>query len=417
MLTTHSFKKRSQMNRRSTSIIFAHPDDALRALADRLAPTDTETSLRSASACGRILAGEVVADRDSPAADVSAMDGYAIRIGDLQHAGPISVRGESVPGSPPPKMQSGTVVRIFTGAIVPKGAEAVVKREDTEELEGAIRFLEPAMSTVAGEHIRRAGENAKANCSVLSSGTVITAARQATMANFGCLEVDVHLPVRVSVITTGDEVGVFPEDKPKPWQLRNSNRASLTSLLQSTPWIRINHMEHCQDDRSSLTELLNSLLKDSDAILLTGGVSMGDYDYVPDVVREVGGEVVFHGLPIRPGKPILGAATGDGKLLLGLPGNPVSATIGCRRMAAPLLAKLSGQTNWLPACPMVRLDHAGDKTIPLHWFRLVRLTGHGTAEPVISQGSGDLVSLGHSDGFVEIPPGVSAEGPWPYHAW
>ena len=102
---------------------------------------------------------------------------------------------------------------------------------------------------------------------------------------------------------------------------------------------------------------------------------------------------------------------------MGLPGNPVSATIGCQRMALPLLAKLSGQTDWLPACPVVRLEASGDKTIPLHWFRLVRLTADGVAVPVISQGSGDLVSLGQSTGFVELPPGVAGEGPWPYHAW
>jgi molybdopterin molybdotransferase len=152
-------------------------------------------------------------------------------------------------------------------------------------------------------------------------------------------------------------------------------------------------------------------------VILTGGVSMGDYDYVPDVVREVGGEIVFHGLPLRPGKPILGAATSIGKLIVGLPGNPVSATVGCRRMVLPLLAKMSGQINWLPPRPMLRLLGGGDKAIPLHWMRLVRLTGDGVCEPVLSQGSGDLVSLGNSDGFVETPPGAVGEGPWPYYSW
>lgn len=405
------------MSKRTNAIIYAHPDDALRALADRLSPADIKKSLGSSSATGRVLAEEVVADRDSPAADVSAMDGYAIRLSDLQHAGAISVRGESAPGAPPPKMQSGAVIRIFTGAIVPKGAEAVVKREDTEELEDKIRFRESAMSTLAGEHIRRAGENAKANSTVLTAGVEINPAHLATMANFGSFDVDVYSPVRVSIITTGDEVGLFDKQQPKPWQLRNSNQFSLGGLLDVVRWITVQHVEHCKDDRDSLTQLLTRQLKDSDAILVTGGVSMGDYDHVPDVVRDVGGEVVFHGLPLRPGKPILGAATGDGKLLMGLPGNPVSATIGCRRMAMPLLAKLSGQTDWLSPCPVVRLENAGDKTIPLHWLRLVRLTAHGVAVPVISQGSGDLVSLGQSTGFVELPPGASGEGPWPYHAW
>jgi molybdopterin molybdotransferase len=144
---------------------------------------------------------------------------------------------------------------------------------------------------------------------------------------------------------------------------------------------------------------------------------MGDYDHVPDVVGEVGGKIIFHGLPIRPGKPILGAATGDGKLILGLPGNPVSATVGCLRMAMPLLARLSGQSQWLVPCPTVRLQGAGSQTIPLHWWRLVRLIDAGVAEPVHSQGSGDLVSLGQSTGIVELPPTSSGEGPWPYRPW
>ena len=144
---------------------------------------------------------------------------------------------------------------------------------------------------------------------------------------------------------------------------------------------------------------------------------MGDYDYVPDIVRSVGGEVVFHGLPVRPGKPILGAATSDGKLIVGLPGNPVSATIGCHRFALQLLAKKSGQTNWIPQQPTVRLTNPGTKTIPLHWMRLVSLVETGIAQGVQSKGSGDLVSLGQSTGYVELPPGESGEGPWPYYPW
>ncbi len=311
----------------------------------------------------------------------------------------------------------GAVVRIFTGAIVPSECDAVVKREDTEELGDTVRLLPSAMSTAHGEHIRRAGENAARESTVLQPGTCITAAHRATMANFGYLEVDVYSAVRVCIVTTGDEVGQFADAPPEPWQLRNSNRDSLTALLEPTPWISIEHVDHCKDDRETLTRLLSGRLSQADAILLTGGVSMGNYDCVPDVIRDIGGEVIFHGLPMRPGKPILGAATADGKLLMGLPGNPVSATIGCRRMAMPLLAKISGQRVWLAPRPVVRLINAGDKTIPLHWMRLVRLTDHGVAEPVLSQGSGDLVSLGQSSGFVELPPGTAGEGPWPYYEW
>lgn len=345
------------------------------------------------------------------------MDGYAIRLSDLGKSEPIPIRGQSAPGAPPPEMPDDGAVAIFTGAIVPSGCEAVVKREDTEKLDGTIRFRQSALSTKPGQHIRRSGENAEAGSVVLSSGIAVTPAHCATMVNFGCFEASVYAKVRVSIITTGDEVGLRPSDSPKPWQLRNSNRASLTSMLGTVAWLAISHVDHCIDDRATLTELIGQRLQQSDAVLMTGGVSMGDYDYVPDVVRQLGGKVVFHGLPIRPGKPILGAATGDGKLIIGLPGNPVSATVGCRRIAMPLLGKISGQTEWLPPCGVVHVQDADAKTIPLHWMRLVRLVDHAEARLVPSQGSGDLVSLGQSTGFVELPPAACGQGPWPYYAW
>ena len=394
---------------------YDHPNDALRDLAKKLHPVEIESA--QTDLVGRVLAQDVVADRNSPAADVSAMDGYAIRMRDLSSSEPLPVRGECKPGAPAVEMPDKGVVRVFTGAIVPADCEAVIKREDTEEAETQIRLKPATSTTVAGMHIRRAGENAMKDATVLSPGIEIHAAHQATMANFGCATADVYRTVSVSILTTGDEVGVFEQDPPKPWQLRNSNRDSLIALLDAIPWVSITATEHCIDDRAALTDTLQRQLQSSDAIVMTGGVSMGDYDYVPDVIRDVGGEVVFHGLPIRPGKPVLGAATNDGKLLVGLPGNPVSATIGCRRLTLPLLARLAGVSRWLPHPSFVNLNDAGDKTIPLHWMRLVQMIEDGTSIPVLSRGSGDLVSLGQSDGFVELPPGESGKGPWPFYRW
>ncbi len=390
-------------------------EQAITSLADRLAIVDIEPSVGTFSR--RVLAQEIVADRDSPAADVSAMDGFAIRLSNLQTNEPVPFSLESVPGSPPPIMPQGEAVCIFTGAVVPAGADAVVRREDTEELVDSIRFRQPAMSTRAGDNIRRAGENAKAGSTILVPGTRLTAAHRAAIANFGYIAVDVYAPVRVSIITTGDEIGLFAAKSPKPWQLRDSNRVVLTSLLDTRPWINVEHVDHNDDERISLAELVADRLAQSDAVLITGGVSMGDYDFVPDVVREVDAETVFHGLPIRPGKPILGAATADGKLILGLPGNPVSATVCCRRFAIPLLAKMSGQSDWNMRVPSVTVTSFGDTTLPLHWLRLVRWVDNGVVEIVDSQGSGDLVSLAHSDGFIECPPNASGNGPWPFHDW
>lgn len=394
---------------------FNCPNDALMALSKELQLVATESL--DTNHQGRILASTVTADRDSPAADVSAMDGYAIRMTQVQHEASLPIMGESAAGSPAPEMPSHGVLRIFTGAIVPQGCDAVVKREDTEELNSEIRLkLDPAEIS-KGQHIRRAGENASRNSTVLEPGIEIHGAHKATMANFGCSNIDTYQPIRVTILTTGDEVGTFHQKAPMPWQLRNSNRESIATLLAARNWISIISVEHCIDDQKQLHDTLADRLNTSDAILMTGGVSMGDYDYVPDVIRDLGGKVVFHGLPIRPGKPVLGAATNDGKLLLGLPGNPVSATIGCQRLGIPLLAYMAGKRDWLSKVPAVQLENRGNKSIPLTWLRLVKLVDNGVAEPVITQGSGDLVSLGNSDGFVEVPPQQNGEGPWPFYAW
>lgn len=394
---------------------FEFPNDALVALSKELQPVEIESLETSHQ--GRVLASTVIADRDSPAANVSAMDGYAVRLTQLSEKAVLPIMGESAAGSPAPEMPSHGALRIFTGAIVPEGCDAVVKREDTEELGSEIRLKLDTTKISKGLHIRRAGENAPKGSTVLDPGIEINGAHKATMANFGCSIIDTYRPVRVTILTTGNEVGTFQKEAPMPWQLRNSNQESIATLLAAPNWISTVSVEHCIDDQKQLHDTLADRLKTSDAILMTGGVSMGDYDYVPDVIRDLGGKVVFHGLPIRPGKPVLGAATNDGKLLLGLPGNPVSATIGCQRLGIPLLAYMAGKRNWLPKVPAVQLENSGNKSIPLTWLRLVKLVENGVAEPVITQGSGDLVSLGNSDGFVEIPPKQDGGGPWPFYAW
>lgn len=400
---------------KSPAVAFQCMDTAIEALASRLRAVDVEPCV--GTCCGRVLAEDAIADRDCPAADVSAMDGYAVRLSDIQSSSTLPVAEESRPGAPPPKLTAGTAVRIFTGAVVPAGADAVIKREDTVENSDSIELTSNACRVSQGENIRFAGENARAGSAVLTRGSRLHAATRASLANFGFLSVDVFAPVRIAIITTGDELGMYNDKTPQVWQLRNSNMVSLASMFQARPWVIVQHVDQCPDDLQLLSELIESRLTDCDAILLTGGVSAGAYDHVPQAVTNAGCEIVFHGLPIRPGKPILGACSSDGRLVLGLPGNPVSAVVGCRRIALPLIAKMSGQANWLPKVPAVQLVDFGKKTLPLFWLRLVRLTDHGVAEIVESKGSGDLVSLGKSDGFIQCTPSANHDGPWPYYAW
>lgn len=398
------------------SFNYSDPDSAIAALAGKLSVIiDNDTA---PVPVGRILAQTILADRDSPAADVSAMDGYAICLADLQLKSAVPISGESKAGSAPPAMTAGCVVRIFTGAIVPAGCDAVVKREDTDESSTSIRFHDDAIkSTVLGSHIRRAGENAAAGSPVLEPGAKISPATVAALANFGFVHPLVYRQVKVAILTTGNEVVDPTTEQLEPWQLRNSNQSAVHAMLIENPLVDVERVDHVADDRQALAKTLRQALECADAVVMTGGVSKGDYDYVPDTISQAGGEIIFHGLPIRPGKPILGAATDAGKLILGLPGNPVSATINCHRFLMPLLRRIAGQSIWTDRPPMVRLRELPSKLIPLHCMLLARRIEPGIADLVIGKGSGDLVSLAQSDGYVCLPPMTNTPGLWPMFSW
>lgn len=392
-------------------------DDAIESVAARLAGVDEQTI---APVAGRVLSAPIAADRDSPAADVSAMDGYAVRMSDLGDR--MLVVGEVQPGTAPVELQPGTALRIFTGSVIPIGAELVVKREDAIESPTEVAWSDAARRLPAGANIRRKGENGRCGDSILPTGTVLTAASIAAAVNFGASQVSVFASVKCSVIVTGNEL-LDVSATPQAWQIRDSNGPTVAAMIDGHAWLQLAHQMRCGDDRDELKTKLATAIAASDAVILTGGVSKGDYDHVPEVIASLGGQILFHRLPIRPGQPVLGAVTSCGKLILGLPGNPVSTACCMQRIGMPLLRRMGGHTNWQSRPLHVTVENADDKTLPLVWMRLVRSIGYDSAsgtdrvQYVASKGSGDLVALGTSDGFVELPPGSSGAGPWPYHRW
>lgn len=388
------------------------PGPAVGRMIDALQAVSTE-HVELGESLGRVLAHEVVADRPSPSADVTAMDGYAVRLADIP--GRVPVAGEAAIGQQPPEMPAGAAIRIFTGAAIPNGAEAVIKREDVEELDDAIVVPE-SLALVAGQHIRRAGENLAEGEKVIDSGVVVDAGVAAALATFGFTKPFVHHRVGVGVIVTGDEV-LAPESVPTPWQVRDSNGTALAALLSTIPWVELVMMTRQVDSPDKLLDVLESALDQCHAVFLTGGVSMGDYDFVPDVVAKAGGEGVFHGLSQRPGKPMLGAIGPERQAILGLPGNPVSVMVTARRWGVAVLRKLAGLQDSDPPAAQVSLAEPDDAQLDLWWHRLVRITDPGLAELVLSRGSGDLVSAARADGFIAVPPGGSGPGPWPYYPW
>jgi molybdopterin molybdotransferase len=397
---------------------FASPAEAVAALLECLSPVATEC-IPLELAAGRVLAESIVTDRPSPAADVSAMDGYAVRIAAME-PGEIRVVGEVRIGRRPPELPAGRQValRIVTGAPVPPGADAVVKREDVQEHGDHIAISADALAALRpGLAIRRRGENAPTGAQVAGAGTPISPPVAAALALFGCESAAVHRKVRVGVLVTGDEL-VRPGTQPTEWELRDSNGPALMNFLSVPAWIQPQDggPRRAVDDPGAVKDAIATLLAACDAVLITGGVSMGDRDFVPGALAALGARVIFHRLPQRPGKPVLAATMSGGQPVLALPGNPVSVMVTARRIAAPVLRRLAGFTVHPPP-PLVRIQNADAKQADLWWHRPVRLTAPGMAELVPLTGSGDVPSVAESDGFVELPPGESGEGPRAFYGW
>jgi molybdopterin molybdotransferase len=382
-------------------------------LVERLHPVITER-VPLAEANGRVLAEQVITDRPSPPCDVSSMDGYAVRLADLR-PGRLSVASEVAIGSMPPTMTPAAATRIFTGGALPVGADAVIKREDVQELRDAIE-LPPTIKARAGMNIRRRGENAPAGEVVAQAGMLVTPVVVAALATFGIATPLVYRRVRVAVITTGNEL-LPVEAKPSPTQIRDSNGPGLGALLRCARWIEVIAVRHVLDQPAALKSALEVAFSDSDAVVFTGGVSMGDYDYVPQTIESAGGEILFHKVSQRPGKPMLGAIGPAGQLILGLPGNPVSTMITMRRWGSVALRKFGGFGVADPAPGAVHAIMPEGDRLSMWWHRPVRLTAPGKAEIVRSMGSGDLISMAKSDGFIEVPPDASGPGPWAFYPW
>jgi molybdenum cofactor synthesis domain-containing protein len=190
----------------------------------------------------------------------------------------------------------------------------------------------------------------------------------------------------------------------------------MVSLLAGCGWAEVVEHRRVRDDRRALAACIAEVLSGCDALLVSGGVSMGTHDFVPGVLRESGCEVVFHRLAIRPGMPVLGAIGPGGEAVFGLPGNPVSVMTTARRIAMPVLMHRGGCTR-AAAAERVVVENPDGRALKLWWSRPVVRTGAGRVRLVETRGSGDVVSAARSEGFVEVPPGESGAGPWDFYAW
>lgn len=340
---------------------------------------------------------EVRADRDDPAADLAAMDGVALRSGD--GTAPRRLLGTLYAGDDPAAFAvgPGTAVRIMTGAALPAGADAVLPVEQLREADGAIH---PLAAPEPRDHVRSRGGQARAGDLLLPAGRPANVARTALRAWVG-QPVPPPSRVRVAVASTGDELVA----EPLPHQIRDSNGPMLAALAHALG-AEVERRPALPDDPAALAAALRN--PGGARILVTsGGVSMGEHDHLPAVLKDLGARVLFHKVRLKPGKPMLAAQLGD-LLVLGLPGNPVSAYLNALLFLPVALAKLEGRGRpapWRRARLAAPVRHRGDRPLlhPCRWEG-ERL------QPLPTRGSADLVTLAQADAFAWIEaPGAGAE--------
>jgi molybdopterin molybdotransferase len=363
----------------------------------------------------RRLAEDITADGDQPPFDKALVDGYAIRSDDLSRAERLRVGETIVAGQVPTRaLSAGEAAVIMTGAPLPPGADSVVMHEQTESLDGEVRFVR-ASEVRTGQNVLSRGRVHRAGDAILGAGMLLNAPALGLLASVGRTQVSIVPRPRVAILPTGDEL-VEPDRVPGPGQIRNSNAVMLEALVTDHGAIP-RAMGIAPDEPGPLRGLIQDGLRD-DVLIVTGGVSAGQRDLVPPALEEVGVRRVFHKIRLKPGKPLwfgVGPARHGrpGTLVFGLPGNPVSGLVGFLLLIRPALHLLEAGVGPLPAPPRVRLaapyTHRGDRPTyhPARWVE--RTSRHegvaGVVETLSWAGSADLLGVTQADGFAAFPAG------------
>jgi len=361
-------------------------------------------------ALGRHLSQSLDARACLPAFSNSAMDGYAVRNADLRGASesaPVRLprRGESrAGGGLPEALEEGAVMRIFTGAPMPEGADAVVAQEDTTEADGVVELR---VSPSPGRHVRARASDLALGASLLPAGARIGSGEIALLASQGMVELSVHRRPVVAILSTGDELR-DPGEEDAPGTLVNSNAPMLAAAVREAGGVpRV--LPRCADDPDVIEATLRQALK-ADVVLTTGGVSVGAYDFLHEVFDRVGVETHFWKIAVKPGKPVRFGMAGDVPVV-GLPGNPVSAWVTFQVFVAPGLARMAGSLAPHPGPLPVRLAHAFERhpgRTELARAHLVLGEAGYEATLLSLQGSGSLPSLVNVDALVVLPAEVGS---------
>ena len=385
-------------------------DEAEKRILQLIQPLQAQETIPLASAGDRILAQTVTSQLDFPYWDNSAMDGYAVKFEDVQHCHrdqPCRLKIiEEIPAGycPQQKIESGDSARIFTGGMLPEGADTVVMQEQTQRDGDKVMILTPPKLKQA--FVRQKGTYYQKGNPLLKPGVRITAAEIAILATAQLSEIEVFPAPKVGILSTGDEL-VLPDQVLRPGQIVDSNQFALATAVATTGGMP-QRLGIVPDDPQQLRQKIAQAIATSDMVLSTGGVSVGDYDYIDQILAELGGEIHIRSVAIKPGKPLTVASFANGCVYFGIPGNPVSALVSWWRFVKPALLKLSGlNQGWLPRFIGARTAHdlrSGGKRETYLWGR-VESDRNEFSLAGGSHSSGNLINLAQTNALARIPVG------------
>jgi molybdopterin molybdotransferase len=369
--------------------------DARALLLDAAQPIGRTERIAIGHANGRVIAQPATSTLDVPPFDRAAMDGYAViaedtfnppatltRVGSV-HTGEVSAR----------HVARGECIEIATGAPLPDGADAVVMVEHTEQTGDGVRVLTPVYPR---QHVSRRGGDISVGQSLLSAGDVINPSRIGALAAAGITEIEVYAQPRVAIVSTGNEI-VQPGQPLQPGQIYDINRFTLSSIIDLHGGVA-DVRPTVSDDIDELTAAVEAT-DAADVLIFSGGSSVGERDLIVDILQRHG-EVIFHGIAVKPGKPtMLGRIAG--RLVLGMPGNPTSCLSNAYMLLVPMLRKIARLPEHQPHIVTLPLSRRVVSTTGRHQFYTVRIAD-GMAVPAF-KASGDITSMSQADGYIEIP--------------
>ncbi|MEO0346412.1 MAG: molybdopterin molybdotransferase MoeA [Pseudomonadota bacterium] len=384
-------------------------------VAAQITPLESER-VNIADAAGRVLAESVSAERDQPPFDRVTMDGIAVRNSGQARFG---VAGTQFAGDVPLTLDdSNTAIEIMTGAALPAGADTVIPVERYAR-DGDTITLEDGYAATTGQFVHRRGSDHVAATTLLEPGLRLGGPETAVLASAGLATVAVSKLPRVHIVATGNEL-VAAGTPIADHEVRLSNGPAMSVMLAAAGYPSA-QAHHLPDSPEVLRERLGALLDDADVIVLSGGVSKGKADYVPDVLADLGVTRQFHRVAQRPGKPIWFGTGPSGQLVFGLPGNPVSTLACCRRYVVPALALASGERAAAPKQLALGADWQFGPPLAAFVPVVLEMGDAGlVATPLSTNTSGDFTALAGTDGFVELPADrehFAAGEPYPFFSW